>query len=63
MGAYTCKMPEIIVEQRLPIAEWRAALTDHAIAMTNEIYLRFNWSTPNLGLSRDAITRMFARRW
>jgi hypothetical protein len=60
---YTCRIPEIIVGRRLPLADWRAAVVDHAVAITNEIYLRFNWPQPNINLARDTIQRMFARRW
>jgi hypothetical protein len=60
---YTCRIPEIVVERRLPLAEWRAAIIDHAVAITYEIYLRFNWPQPNLGLARNAIERTFARQW
>jgi hypothetical protein len=60
---YTCRIPEIVVERRLPLADWRAAVVDHAVAIVNEIYLRFNWPNPNLGLARNAIERTFARQW
>jgi hypothetical protein len=60
--AYSCRIPVIIIERRLPLAEWRAAVIDHAVAITNEIYLCFNWSQPNTELARNAIQRMFARQ-
>ena len=62
-NAYTCRIPEIIVEQRLPLADWRAGVVDHAVDITNEIYLRFNWTKPNLDLARTAVERTFARKW
>jgi len=61
--AYTCRIPEIVIERRFSLAEWRAAVVDHAVAITKEIYLRFNWPQPNLELARNAITRMFSRQW
>ena len=60
---YICRMPEILVERRFPLAEWRAAVVDHAVAMTNDVYLRFNWTRPNLDAARGTIQRTFARRW
>jgi len=60
---YVCRIPEILVEHRFPIAEWRAAVIEHAVAIANEVYLRFNWTRPNLNAARGAIERTFARRW
>jgi hypothetical protein len=62
-AAYTCRIPEIVLMRRLPLADWRAAVIEHAVAMTNEIYIRFNWPQPNKDLARNTIQRMFARRW
>jgi hypothetical protein len=41
----------------------RAAVIDHAVTITNEIYLRFNWPEPNTDVALDTIRRMFARQW
>lgn len=60
--AYTCRVPEITVERRLPLAEWRAAVIDLAVNMARDVYLRFNWMQPNLGLARSAIQQAFSRR-
>ena len=62
-NAYTCHIPEIVVERRLPLADWRAAIVDHAVDMVNDVYLRFNWSQPSLGLAKNAIEKTFARQW
>jgi hypothetical protein len=59
---YLCRIPEIDTSLRLPLADWRAAVVDHALKMTNEIYLRFNWTQPNLDAVRDTMQRMFARK-
>lgn len=59
----TCRIPEISVERRLPIADWRAAVVEHAIAVAKEIFLRFNWREPNEMQIRDIVQRMFARQW
>ncbi len=59
---HACRIPEILVEQRLPLADWRAGVVDHAVTMTKEIYLRFNWPEPNVSLARDVIERMFTRK-
>jgi hypothetical protein len=60
--ANTCRIPEINIERRFPLAEWRAAVIDHAVQIANEVYLRFNWTRPNLELARSSIQRMFDRR-
>jgi hypothetical protein len=59
---YMCRIPEIVVQRRLSLAEWRAAVVDHAVQMSREIYLRFNWLRPNIELARGTIQRMFARQ-
>jgi len=60
---YICHIPEITVERHFALAEWRAAIIDHAVAMSNDIYQRFNWANPNLAVARSAMERTFARRW
>jgi hypothetical protein len=62
-GDFTCRIPEILVSRRLPLADWRAAVVEHAIGITKEIYLRFNWTEPNIDIARNTIQRMFARQW
>lgn len=61
-GPYICRIPEILVERRFPLAEWRAAVIEHAVAITNEVYVRFNWTRPNLDAARGTIQRTFGRR-
>jgi Putative DNA-binding domain len=61
-ASYVCRIPEIVLERRSPLAEWRAAVVDQAVEMSREIYLRFNWLRPNIELARGAIQRMFARQ-
>jgi hypothetical protein len=59
---YTCRIPQITIERRMPLAEWRSAVLDHAVQMAEEVYHRFNWPNPSLGLAKSAIERTFARR-
>jgi hypothetical protein len=54
-AAYICRIPEITVKRQMPVFNWRENLTDHAVEMAKEIYLRFNWATPNLQDARAAI--------
>jgi hypothetical protein len=56
-------MPQITIERRMPLAEWRSAVVDHAVQMVDEVYQRFNWPNPNTGLAKNAIERNFSRRW
>jgi hypothetical protein len=60
---YVCRIPEIVIERRHALADWRAGLIDHAVEIANEVYQRFNWPNPNLAAARTAIEKMFARRW
>jgi hypothetical protein len=60
---YICRIPEITVVRQFPLADWRAGLVDHSIAMAGDIYQRFNWSEPNLEAARTAVVKMFARQW
>jgi hypothetical protein len=62
-ASYTCRMPEITTSRRFSLAEWRAAVIDHAVAITRDVYLRFNWQEPNVDLARNTIGRMFSRQW
>lgn len=59
---YTCRIPEISVGRRLPLADWRAAVVEHAVTITKEVYLRFNWPEPNVDLARQPIQRILTRR-
>ena len=60
--AYISKLPEICFDRVLPLVEWRAAIVDHAVAICKEVFLRFNWEQPSLGVIREIIQKMFARR-
>lgn len=43
------------------LADWRAGLIDHAVAICEHVFLRFNWKTPNLAESRKLIEKMLSR--
>jgi hypothetical protein len=58
-----CRIPEIAVERRRPLADWRAAVTEHAIDMLSDIYQRFNWNPPDLNVPRRTIEKLFARKF
>jgi hypothetical protein len=57
------RIPEIAIERRRPLADWRAAISDHALDILKDIYQRFNWTTPDLGIPRQTIEKLFSRRW
>lgn len=61
-GAYKSKLPEIRFSHILPLADWRAAIVEHAVEISKEVFLRFNWEQPNLQAAREIIQKMFARR-
>lgn len=59
---YRSKLPEIRFSRILPLADWRAAIVEHAVEISKEVFLRFNWEQPSLGVIREIIQKMFARR-
>lgn len=61
-GTYMAKIPEIQIERTHALAEWRAGVTDHALEISKEIFLRFNWPNPNMETARKLITDLFSRR-
>lgn len=61
-GEFTCRLPELEVVLKHPLADWRAGLVDYAVEAAKEIFLRFNWEDPNLEAARKIIKDMFARR-
>lgn len=60
---YVCRIPEIIIQRRHSLVDWRAGIVDHAVEIANEVYQRFNWPNPNLSTARTAIEKTFARTW
>jgi hypothetical protein len=60
---YVCRIPKVTIARKFPLAEWRAGLVEHALEISNEIYLRFNWTNPSLAAARTAIEKTFARSW
>jgi len=60
---YACKVPEIVHELAKPLADWRAGTVDLAVEICKEIFIRFNWSKPNLSAVREIIDEMFSRRF
>jgi hypothetical protein len=62
-GAYKAVIPEITIERRNALAEWRAGLQDHAIDICKEVFSRFNWINANLDLAKEIIQKLFTRSW
>jgi hypothetical protein len=62
-GNFICRIPQIELKRTYSMAEWRAGVVDHAVEMSKEVFLRFNWNNPNLEATREIIEKMFARRW
>jgi hypothetical protein len=44
------------------LADWRAGLVDHALALCRYVFVRFDWQNPNLGESKKLIENMLSRR-
>lgn len=62
-GGYACQIPLIEVRREHPLADWRAGMVEHAVEMSKEIFLRFNWKSPNLAAIQDIIDKRFTRQW
>jgi hypothetical protein len=62
-GGYVCRIPQVEIQRKHPLAEWRAGVVDHAVEVSKEVFLRFNWEHPNLQAVRQIIERMFAKSW
>jgi hypothetical protein len=60
-ASYVCRIPDIEVEERHSMADWRAGMVDHAVSLAKEVFLRFNWERPNLEAARQIIQKMFER--
>ena len=60
-ASYVCRIPEIEVEERHSMADWRSGLIDHAVGVAKEVFLRFNWERPNLGAAQQIIEKLLAR--
>ncbi|MBL7204911.1 MAG: putative DNA binding domain-containing protein [Desulfobacteraceae bacterium] len=58
-----CRVPEIIHERCLPLAEWRAGTVDLVVEICKEIFARFNWMKPDIETIREIIEKMFSRRF
>jgi len=58
-----CRIPKIIHERCLPLAEWRAGTVDLALEICKEIFARFNWMRPDIETIREIIKKMFSRRF
>ncbi len=59
---YTSKMETITYEKARTLADWRAGLLDHAVEICKFVFERFNWERPNLGLCRQTMENLFARK-
>jgi len=63
LGTCVSKLPEIRIDRAASLADWRAANVEHAVDVSKEVFLRFNWDAPNLGAVREIIQKMFARQF
>jgi len=63
ISLYESVIPEIVIEKRNSLAEWRAGLQDHTVDICKEIFLRFNWINANLELAKEIIHKLFTRSW
>lgn len=59
---HTCHARQITYENCRPLADWRAGLIDHALAICEYVFQRFNWENPNLHESRKLIEKMLERK-
>ena len=61
-GSYICRIPEIAFEVQHPLADWKAGIIDHAVAICQHVLQRFGWDAPGVGECRNVIEKMLQRR-
>ena len=61
-GNYVSKIKETEYLVRKPLAEWRAGVVDYSLDLCRHVFLRFNWSEPNMAACKDVIDKMFKRQ-
>jgi hypothetical protein len=59
---HICRIPEVTFRRTLPLADWRAGMIDHGLAICEYVFQRFNWDRPNLHESRLMIEKALRRR-
>lgn len=55
------QIPQIDVEQKHSLLEWKAGLQDFATEMMAEVQVRFNWMAPDTEATRRMLAQMFSR--
>ena len=62
-GNYESSIDTIECERTRPLADWRAGLVDHAVAIAMGVFERFNWNDPDRRGALTQVNEMFARRY
>ena len=61
-GLWVSRTETIKYESVRTLADWRAGLTDHALAICQHVFIRFHWQNPNLAESKKLIEKMLWRQ-
>ena len=61
-GSFLSKVKETEYKAKMPLAEWRAGITDYALEICRHVFLRFNWLEPNIEECSEVIKKMFKRK-
>ena len=49
---YVCHIPDVTYTNTVSLADWRAGMIDHGLAICEYVFHRFNWERPNLHESK-----------
>ncbi len=61
-GEHIARIPEVTVARTLSLAEWRAGIVDHAVEISKQVFLRFNWDAPDVAQSARIAKNLLERR-
>ena len=61
-GECIARIPEVGVTRTLSLAEWRAGIVDHAVEISKQVFLRFNWDSPDVAQAARIAKNLLERR-
>lgn len=59
---YCARIPELRCQYSHTLAEWRSARLDLAVKIAQDVFQRFGWWEPNVGVGRQLLSDLFKRR-
>lgn len=61
-GECIARIPGVGVTRTLSLAEWRAGIVDHAVEISKQVFLRFNWDSPDVAQAARIAKNLLERR-